>query len=370
MDEEENEQVYEALAEHLDRLPGGFAPSETGAHLRLLRVLFTPEEAALAVHLRLEREEVTDIAARAGLEPTAAAALLAVMVEKGLVHGVQPADGPPRYHAIPWVVGIFEEQVDRLQGDLLRAMNDYWSTRARPSAPGHVEVRTTRQMRTIPIGESIAIQRGVLPHQNIAALVDAQDRYAVQPCICRRTARIAGQGCEAPEESCLVFGDWSDHVVSTGRGRAIDRAEVDAILRRADEANLVLQPSNSKDAAFVCCCCGCCCGILHGLQHEAVPAEAVANDYIAAFDADLCVNCGACLRRCQMDALRAGDEHVLFDADRCIGCGLCVSTCPSSALTLVLKPEHMRKPVPDTLLDAWRLIAAEQSEQRSAGQAS
>ena len=36
---------YRKLAQHLDRLPGGFAPSATGAELRLLRRLFTPQEA-------------------------------------------------------------------------------------------------------------------------------------------------------------------------------------------------------------------------------------------------------------------------------------------------------------------------------------
>ena len=57
---------YSDLAEHLDRLPGGFPPSVTGAEIRLLERLFTPEEAALAIHLTLEREGVEVIAGRAG----------------------------------------------------------------------------------------------------------------------------------------------------------------------------------------------------------------------------------------------------------------------------------------------------------------
>jgi hypothetical protein len=36
---------YRDLAKHLDRLPGGFPPSETGAEIRLLERLFTPDEA-------------------------------------------------------------------------------------------------------------------------------------------------------------------------------------------------------------------------------------------------------------------------------------------------------------------------------------
>ena len=55
---------YRDLAEHLDRLPGGFPPSETGAEIRLLERLFTPEEAALSIHLALERESVEIIAGK------------------------------------------------------------------------------------------------------------------------------------------------------------------------------------------------------------------------------------------------------------------------------------------------------------------
>ena len=61
------EKIYLKLAKHLDQLPGGFAPSDTGAELRLLQRLFTLEEARLATHLGLEREEAQIIASRAGL---------------------------------------------------------------------------------------------------------------------------------------------------------------------------------------------------------------------------------------------------------------------------------------------------------------
>ena len=60
--------IYQKLADHLDNLPGGFAPSETGVEIRLLKRLFTPEEAELSVHLTLEREEASTIANRAGMD--------------------------------------------------------------------------------------------------------------------------------------------------------------------------------------------------------------------------------------------------------------------------------------------------------------
>jgi len=48
-----SEEVYRQLARHLDDLPGGFPSSESGVELRILKRLFSPEEAELAVCLTL-----------------------------------------------------------------------------------------------------------------------------------------------------------------------------------------------------------------------------------------------------------------------------------------------------------------------------
>jgi Na+-translocating ferredoxin:NAD+ oxidoreductase subunit B len=354
-----NADVYRKLAEHLDRLPGGFAPSETGADLRLLQGLFTPEEAELAIHLTLEREETQVVAARAGLPIVEAQQRLDAMAHKGLIFSVHPEAGPALYQAAPWVVGIYEFQVNRLSRRFMRDLGEYY--RSRTPRP---RLQTIPQMRTIPIGESIAPNLAVLPHEQVGALIATQERFAVAPCICRHVATLSGAGCDAPKESCLIFGEWADFYVQSGRGRAIDRAEVLEILARADAANLVLQPNNAQDVAFICCCCGCCCGVLKGLQHEPKPAEAVVNAFIAHLDAEACQGCWICLERCQMGALAADGDRVTLNADRCIGCGLCVSTCPSGALTLVRKPTGLWTHVPASLDDTWRIIEQAQDEMR------
>ncbi len=40
--------AYERLALHLDSLPGGFPRTESGVEMRILKRLFTEDEAALA----------------------------------------------------------------------------------------------------------------------------------------------------------------------------------------------------------------------------------------------------------------------------------------------------------------------------------
>jgi len=351
------ETSYRKLAEHLDQLPGGFAPSDTGAELRLLQRLFTTEEAELAPHLTLDREEAQVIAERANLPLADAEQRLNEMSNKGLIFSMQLEDGPTLYQAVPFVVGIYEFQVNNLSKGLLQDLADYWSTRKqRP------QTQTIPQMRTIPVGESIKPHLEALPYEQVNELVKANDRFAVAPCICRRHARMTGGGCDAPEESCLIFGEWADYYVRDGRGRSIDQSEVMKILTRADAANLVLQPSNSRDIGFICCCCGCCCGILGRLQDHPRPSEIVASSFIAKLEPEICDGCFDCLERCQMQALTEEVDRVALNTDRCIGCGLCVSTCPSGALSLVRKPDGERTQIPVTMDATWRIISQAQTE--------
>lgn len=343
---------YGKLARHLDSLPGGFPASETGVELRLLKRLFTPEEAELAVYLTLEQEEASAIADRAGIEPTEVAERLSRMARKGLIFSIENEGQLTLYQATPWIVGIYEFQVNRLDEDFAKDFNEHTAIRIKDPRLKKV----IPQVRTIPVGRSIQHDLEILPYEKVEDLVKAQQSFAVAPCICRRKADILGNGCEAPRESCLMFGKWADYYVRNGQGRAIDQGEVMDILLRADEANLVLQPSNSIDIAFVCACCGCCCGVLANLKRHPRPSERVANAFIAKAEPEICEACGVCMERCQMDALELVDDQVVLDSDRCIGCGLCVSTCPTGALTLTRKPLRPQVRIPETLEMTWKEI--------------
>lgn len=77
--EKSEEEAYERLREFLDGLPAGLPASESGVELRVLRKLFTPVEAELAVQLRYLPEPVGVIAERWGLPEAEAAEKLASM---------------------------------------------------------------------------------------------------------------------------------------------------------------------------------------------------------------------------------------------------------------------------------------------------
>ena len=351
------EAIYKKLAEHLDQLPGGFSSSDDVIDRRLLQRLFSTKEAKLAVYLTLDREKTQVIAERAKLPLDETEQRLNQMSKKGLIFSVQQENSATFYQAVPFVIGIYEFQVNNLSKELIRDLAYYWHARSKTTT-----TEVIPQIRTIPIGESIDPHLEVLSYEQVNELVKSKDRFAVAPCICRRTEKMTGGGCDAPEESCLVLGEWADYYIRDGRGRSINQSEVFEILARANTANLVLQPSNSMDPSFICCCCGCCCGILGGLKNHPNPSEMVSSSFNAKFESELCTGCWICLERCQMQALTEEIGRVALNTNRCIGCGLCVSTCPGGALSLVRKPESEQTKIPATLDGTWRIISQAQTK--------
>ena len=77
--------LYERLATHLDNLPAGFARTKSRVEMRILRRLFTPEDAKLAIHLTVIAEEARVIARRAKVPVSEAAERLDDMDKRGLI---------------------------------------------------------------------------------------------------------------------------------------------------------------------------------------------------------------------------------------------------------------------------------------------
>ncbi|MCE5244353.1 MAG: 4Fe-4S ferredoxin, partial [Desulfobacteraceae bacterium] len=114
--------LYENLAAHLDRLPAGFPRTPSGVEIRILRRLFSQEEAALAPLLDMKPELPEEIAGRAGLAVEELAPRLETMSRRGLIYRVRLA-GRDRYMAAQFLIGIWEFHVNDLDPDLIRDMN-------------------------------------------------------------------------------------------------------------------------------------------------------------------------------------------------------------------------------------------------------
>lgn len=337
--------VYEQLADFLNELPAAFPRTQSGVELRILRRLFTPDEAALAMQLALISEEAPVIALRAGLPLDEAQKLLDSLEEKRLIHCFREPGKAPVYMAEQFVVGFWEGQVNRLDRGLVEDFEEYM-----PHLFVVEEWAKTPQLRTIPVGESIHVDLAVLPYERAEAIIAGRERFAVANCICRQEQRVLGHDCGKPLETCLAFDGAADYYQRSGRGRMITREEALELLDLAERSGLVLQPSNDQNPISICMCCGCCCGVLRSLKAHASPAALVSTPFIARLNRDECAGCGECVERCPMDALSLPDGLAEHNPARCIGCGLCVTTCPTGALRLERKPEADQPSVPKDIV--------------------
>ncbi len=351
--------IYERLREHMDSLPGGFPATDKGVELRILKRLFTQREAELAPHLTIKLETSQVIAERAGMNQEKVAGMLKEMARKGLIFSIETPDRPPTFMASQFVIGIWEYQVNDLDKEFVKDMDEYLPYLAK-EAFDHLP-----QLRTIPVGKSIQPDMEVLPYEQAEVLIRDQKKFLVAPCICRREHQVKGEGCDKILDACLIFGWAADFYERNGLGRVITLEETLDIVKKAEEDGLVLQPTNSRDITNICCCCGDCCQILKNLKRHPAPAKVVSASFIIEADRENCTGCETCLDRCQMDALIVEEDSVVVNADRCIGCGLCVSTCPGEALALVRKPRSQQPMVPKNPKEAHALRVKARAEANS-----
>jgi len=338
--------IYRDLQRHLDGLPVGFPPTESGVELRILKHLFTPEEAALAKHLSLIPEPLSRIHARVegqtGVSMAEMEAALDAMFRKGTV-SMRSDRGEKCYSNAMLIVGMFELQVERLTKEFALDVQQYLDEAFAK------ELFRSRipQLRTIPVGKSVPHERYVSSYDDVWQIVDGvEGQIAVANCVCRQGRDVAGLGCQhtALRETCLIFGATAQHHLDLGLARRISKSEAIDILSKAQEAGLVLQPENVERPHYICCCCGDCCGILSTLKKFPRPAEFYASNHRAAVDQERCNSCEACADRCLLGAIAVADGTARVDPDRCIGCGNCVVSCTVHAILLQKKEREALPP--------------------------
>ena len=349
--------VYEKLRERLDDLATGYPTTNTGVENRILRRLFTEEEAEFFLQLSPLLVTPEEVAKRLDRDPEETADLMEGMAKKGLLFR-QRKDQTVRYGAVPYVVGIFEFQVNSLDRELALDMNEYFETAFGKT----IQSFKTPVMRTIPINHEMAVKWPVAPYEDVLEILHNQKTIAIAPCICRTWMGLADKGCDKPLETCFMFGSHAHYYVENGMGRYISKEEAHEIAKRNEEVGLVMQPFNSQKAGGMCSCCGDCCGMLRSLKKQPVPASAVQSNYFAEVDAEECAACEICLDRCQMEAISIVDDIAVINLDRCIGCGLCVTTCSTDALRLVKKADAHQYQPPKSGAETYIRIAMERGK--------
>ena len=334
--------VYERLRERLDMFPEGFPKTESGVELEILRHLFTPDEAEIMLHLRpFPPENAATIAERAGKDKTELAETLYEMSKKGLIMRYKAPDDQLYYALMPWVVGIWELQLNNLTQENIKLYEKYFEEGMVPSQRN----RKLGMLRVIPVEKEIEGSTEIQPYEKVSQIIESHTRFAVADCICRKEARMLGQGCDKLLEACMSFGPSADFYIDNGLGREISKEEARKILVKAEENGLIHCSTNSAgNKAFICNCCGCCCKVMANITKYGNPQAIVTSNYYAIKDQETCTDCGTCVERCHVSAVRTENDHSVIDRDTCVGCGLCASACPTGSITMVHKSPQEASP--------------------------
>lgn len=341
--------VYRRLAAKLDRLPNGYPGTDSGVELRILAKIFAPEDAELALLLKPIPEPPAVIARRLGMDEAELNERLEAMAVRGQIGGMR-FRRQRCFCLVPFVVGIWEFQLERLDAELAGLFEEY-----APTLLGTLGGHAPAVARVVPVNVSLSSRAEVLRHEDLRQMMEEARSFRLMDCLCRREHALNGHPCSHPSETCLAFSRQRDAYEGFHLGRTVSREEALEVLAMCEREGLVHCTYNiQQEQMFVCNCCDCCCGFLRGLREFEAPHVVVRSNYLAVVDEQACAVCGTCVERCPVDAIVEGEAAAQVDAQRCIGCGVCLVTCPSEALSMAARPADECTTPPRTIVQ-WAM---------------
>lgn len=347
---------YETFRCMLDSHPSG-APANQAID-EILHILFTEDEIMVAIHMSFRTRRPADIAKRAGFSEKETRRHLDSMSEKGVIVSHATEKGTV-YRLIPTAQGLCEHSLQKAsENPFHNRLRDLWK---QYRDNGMIESMTDNSvplMRILPVETAVPERANIMTCEGVSNLINASKTIAVYNCGCRMTE----QNCDAPLETCFVFGSTAEFLVDRSFARKIIREEALEILTATERAGLVHIGNNSADKAVsICNCCSCCCLFLRGLLEFGNTHAVAASSFVASIQEDSCTDCGFCIdERCRVGAIMREDGRIRIKSDTCLGCGLCVSTCPAGAIEL--KRREIVPDIPATIQDMGMKILSEKDK--------
>jgi len=331
---------YEELRKILHKNPIGAPPSS--AFDEILRILFTPEEAEVAVGMTFVPRSVEQIAESSGFAKEKVESLCESMATKGILFSRQKK-GQMGYSLLPTVPGLFEFPFMTGGGTPVHdRLAKLWAAYHEESLGLEFGGSKTPVMRVIPIEQTIDAHSEVLHFELVSQMLAKAETFGLAHCACR----VSVGACDKPRETCLMFDSTARFLIDRKFAREITKEEALEVLRLSEEAGLVHTCTNSQDRlAVICNRCPCCCIVLSGWIRLKNPNAFAKSRWHASVDAELCAGCATCRdERCPVAAIELIDETAKVEEERCIGCGLCVSACPQSAMSMVARQDSIFPP--------------------------
>lgn len=143
--------------------------------------------------------------------------------------------------------------------------------------------------------------------------------------------------CGLPSHTCINFVPGTNSFKARGLSQPLTKEEAKDVIRQADEAGLV----HTLSEHGICNCCDDCCYLFRAQRVRNSVGFWPKAEHIVAMDADRCIACGRCVKRCHFGVFKKEGNgraaKIRFDNKTCEGCGLCVNTCPTGALRLTTR---------------------------------
>ena len=346
--------VYIRLQKYLDSLPIDYPETESGVEIRILKHLFTPQEAEIALKLKIIPQEAKALFRpfkKKGWTLEQFSEALLVLAKKGSINWLKKRDGTNLYSIAFLIAGFYDYQIDKLSKEFAKDFDQYMDE----GFMSAMVENNILQMRTIPVEKSVSLEHNVSNFDEIKTIIENIDRTIyLSPCICRQNKEVQGSGCDHPIETCITIGP--NPRIYLEQGRIITKEEALEVLEMAQDKGLVICPSNAEKPFMICSCCGCSCVFLANLKKYANPVQYINSNYFIEVNEDLCSGCTECVTSCHMEANKINEKGISkVNLGYCIGCGVCVPTCPEKARSLIQKEKESIPP--ENLTELYQTIA-------------
>ena len=358
------EREYRLLRQQMDHNVSGVP--ETPTILKILKLLYSPEEAELARQLPTRPVALPELARRVGMPEDELRDKMTDLARRGLALDVEKKG--QCYYALPPVLGgIFEFVFMRPRDDfpmeeLARLFDEYMN---REEAFSLAAYAGETQFARAFVHEEAVLEGDhteILDWERVSKIIETASCISIALCPCRHKNGHLGKACDAPQRTCISLNGGAEMMIHSGISERIDAREALRIVDECKSAGLAQCGDNVKrGVTFICNCCGCCCTMVQAIRTFNLGHAIVSSNWIAEGDSRECTGCGRCAGACPAAAIAmqdgSGRRYPLLDESLCLGCGVCSTTCKSGAIRM--KARDRRVFTPETAFDKTVRMAIE-----------